>query len=327
MKYSAQMPESMRFIGHKDAVLSIAISVEGEHVLTGSLDRSARLWSASSGQEVRTFGAPRRFGWQFVTSVDMNHDLRTVLTATRTGIVQLWEFDTARPTVRIEHPSRRLFGKHCMQWRFPAVFAPDGRYILTGSLDQTARIWDAQTGEEMQRIDTSPHGVTAVAFCDDARKVLIGTLSGGVSMWNAGNREEITRYQEPDGPPFIAVTSIEMSPDSRLVLAGGAWPFAQIWDANTAVTLQQYRIDEMTIIESARFSTNSKLVAIGYSQSQVGLWDVATATEIVRFDCRCGRRHLVGGPMPVAFSLCGSYLVVGSARNAALRFDLDGIIK
>ena len=49
------------------------------------------------------------------------------------------------------------------------AFAPDGRTILTGSDDKTARLWDAATGREIRRLEGHGAWVTSVAFAPDGR--------------------------------------------------------------------------------------------------------------------------------------------------------------
>ena len=55
------------------------------------------------------------------------------------------------------------------------AFAPDGRTILTGSTDKTARLWDAATGREIRRLQGHGDVVTSVAFAPDGRTILTGS--------------------------------------------------------------------------------------------------------------------------------------------------------
>jgi WD40 repeat protein len=54
------------------------------------------------------------------------------------------------------------------------AFSPDGRLVLSGSIDKTMRLWDAQTGQQLRSF-SHPSGVNRVAFSPDGRRVLSGS--------------------------------------------------------------------------------------------------------------------------------------------------------
>src|SRR5258708_6439131 len=57
-----------------------------------------------------------------------------------------------------------------------AVFSPDGKYVLTGSFDKTARLWDANTGKELQQFLGHTNYVTSAVFSPDGKYVLTGSF-------------------------------------------------------------------------------------------------------------------------------------------------------
>src|SRR5262249_30741109 len=55
--------EGRRFSGHTDEVLCVALSPDGRQALTGSKDRSVRLWDVQSGKELKRFDGHREAVW------------------------------------------------------------------------------------------------------------------------------------------------------------------------------------------------------------------------------------------------------------------------
>ena len=64
-----------------------------------------------------------------------------------------------------------------------AAFSPDGKLVVTGGDDRTARLWDAATGEPVGRPLHHPGQVAAVAFSPDGKTVLTGCVDGIARLW------------------------------------------------------------------------------------------------------------------------------------------------
>jgi WD40 repeat protein len=73
------------------------------------------------------------------------------------------------------------------------AFAPDGKTILTGNSDGTARLWDIQTGQELRRFTGHASAVEAVAYSPDGQYVLTGSDDGTARLWDVDYHQTI-RY-------------------------------------------------------------------------------------------------------------------------------------
>jgi WD40 repeat protein len=69
------------------------------------------------------------------------------------------------------------------------VFFPDGRRVLTGSADGTAKLWDTETGRELLSLPHSTE-VTAIAVAPDGRRLLTGAADGTTILWSADDWKE-----------------------------------------------------------------------------------------------------------------------------------------
>jgi Flp pilus assembly protein TadD len=104
------------------------------------------------------------------------------------------------------------------------AFSPDGKTVLTGSLDKTARLWSAASGQELTPPLRHQHSVSAVAFSPDGKTVLTGSSDQTAQLWSATSGKELTpplRHQDQ-------VLAVAFSPDGKTVLTGSGTT-ARLW--------------------------------------------------------------------------------------------------
>ncbi|MHC4727491.1 MAG: WD40 repeat domain-containing protein [Planctomycetota bacterium] len=68
------------------------------------------------------------------------------------------------------------------------AFSPDGTRVLTGSEDETARLWEAETGQEIRTFRGHTSYVWSVAFSPDGTRVLTGSPDGTARIWQLEER-------------------------------------------------------------------------------------------------------------------------------------------
>jgi WD40 repeat protein len=64
------------------------------------------------------------------------------------------------------------------------AISPDGRRVVSGSNDQTVKVWDAASGRDELTVTGHADAVTGVAFGGDGRKVVSGSRDGTVRVWD-----------------------------------------------------------------------------------------------------------------------------------------------
>jgi WD40 repeat protein len=64
------------------------------------------------------------------------------------------------------------------------AYSPDGKIILTGSWDHTARLWDIATGAQLRELKGHTDGIFSVAFSPNGKTVLTGSGDRTARLWD-----------------------------------------------------------------------------------------------------------------------------------------------
>ena len=191
-----------------------------------------------------------------------------------------------------------------------AAFSPDGKYVLTGSEDDTARLWDRQTGQEIRQFGCSSL-VYQVAFSPDGHTILTNCGDPSIRLWDPQTGEELHEFSPgdfADQPVF--------SPDGQYVFAATRDAVVWRWDIKTGQLVQ--RID-LPLAERSRLyvSPDGKYVLTqAFSDNVVRLWSLGeTITQIrtLPFDDLFS--------YSVAFSSDNRYILVGYSGGTVLVWD------
>jgi WD40 repeat protein len=276
----------------------VALAPDGRRALSGSLDKTVRLWDVQTGQELLrldTFRsgvagvafAPdgKRFavacGFARVSHIAMREPFPGGIMQWRRPqppdrSVTVWDTDTGRLVLTLRGHEDEVTS---------VAFTPDGKRLVSGGFDRTAILWDLETSQPVRRFRGHTGEVLGVAVSADGRRLFTcgGTLS---PAGDDGVNTKKGEGQEPDAP---------RAPDTQ----------PRLWDLETGEELRAFHGHGHTVLGVA-FSPNGRRALSGGMDRSVRLWDVETGEEIHRFDGHNavvravaftpdGRRALSGG--------------------------------
>jgi len=148
------------------------------------------------------------------------------------------------------------------------AFSPDGRTVLSGSYDGTAKLWDIATGKPLHTF--SGHGtiVQSVAFSPDGHTALSGGYDRTLKLWDVATGKELRTFSGHMG----FVQSVVFAPDGRTALSGSQDGTLKLWDIATGEELRTYS-GHVGSVRGVAFSPDGGSALSGSEDGTLKLWD------------------------------------------------------
>ena len=179
-------------------------------------------------------------------------------------------------------------------------FSPDGRTIVSGSSDNTVKVWNSATGQEMQTFKGHANAVECVGFSPDGTRVVSGSTDSTLRLWDRTTGQVTWILEGHSG----AVRSVGFSPDGKTIVSGSSDKTVKFWDAATGKETRTLK-GHTNSVECVSFSPSGMQVASG-GGIKVKVWDAQTGKPLLTFS---GHSRPVEA---VAFSPDGKRIVSGA---------------
>ena len=312
--------------GHTSTIRGLAFTPDGRQLVSGSQDKTIRVWDADTGKSVRIIrGEVAPGSWGAIYNIALSPDGRWLAVGGFLGderdpaavsVVRLYDFASSELQALLK-------GHVDVVWTL--AFSPDSKRLVSGSFDKTAIVWDLPTRQQVFRLAEHAGSVKAVAFTSDGRQIVTGS-EDGLRLWSAADgmlvRDSMVGWRG-------GVESLAASPNTPLVASGGTDGRILLWDVRARKLVREVGSQRLSEITSLSFSPDGHRLLSSSHSAGCALVKVALdgwagemwGSRSIELRCNGDSAHGPRGQVAIRFNSAIHLLEAGT--GAAIR-SLEG---
>jgi hypothetical protein len=163
--------------GHTSSVASVAWSPDGRRIVSGSGDKTAKIWDVTTDREITTLqghtAAIREVAW--------SPDGKRIATASSDKTVKLWDAVSGKELLTLSDHTDRVSS---LAW------SPDSDHLASGSWDKTVKIWETSTGKQLRTLEGHQNTVYALAYDPSGLYLATSSNEGLVKIWEVDTERQ-----------------------------------------------------------------------------------------------------------------------------------------
>src|ERR1019366_6575618 len=168
--YDVRGQEIRRFSGHSGTIKCLAFSPDGKRLVTGSDDKSIRIWDVHGGREVLRLNRHTAG----ITALAYLGETNRLLSASRDQTVRMWDLRSGLETEAFEAHAGNLFD---------IAESADGTRLASAHFDTIIRLWDIESAREIGQCVGHKQMVSALAFTPDGKRLLSAGQDHTLRLW------------------------------------------------------------------------------------------------------------------------------------------------
>ena len=248
--------------GHQSSVVALAFHPKGNLLVSASAkpEASIKVWDLIKKTAITQYLGHTND--VLAVALPVNGD--SVASVSLDGSIRLWQTSQVKP-------GRKLLSGKAPIW----TVASQGNRILTVSADQSAVLWDAESGQELHRYSEHKSPVTAGAFRPDGNEVATGGGDTIIRLW-----DPVTGKTNLTLPGHTGViTALVYSPDGKRLYSASADKMVRIWNIAEKKALHMME-QHRSVVTSLAVNLDGSLLASGGADNIIRIWRTRDGSEV-----------------------------------------------
>jgi WD40 repeat protein len=278
-------------------IFVVKFSPDGKYVISVDGMQNIQIWDSSNFKMIKSFSSGH--GW-YIWSASFSPDGKYIATGSLgrfDKMINLYELKTGTKI--------RTFKGHS-DYILSVDFSPAGKSIISGSIDKTIKLWDVESGDEINTFRCP--AVTSVKFTPDGKQILSGDGKKTLILWDIESSKKVRTFRGHSD----TIWEVDISPNGKYALSGCEDKKIKLWDLSSGKEIRSFKGHFDIYTDCLKFSPDGKYVLSLIDDYNLKMWEMKTGKEIRTFT---GNSEEV---FSVDFSPDGNNIISGS---------FDGTIK
>jgi len=273
---------------------AVAFSPDGKLLATAGRDKTAKIWDATTGQNLRTLAGHI----DQVRDIAFSPDGTRLVTASADRTARVWDAATGQllftlaghtdwingiafspDGARLATASRDNTAK---VWNanahtdavYGVAFSPDGKHLATASGDNTAKVWDVKSGQGILSLVGHTDTVYKLAFSPDGKLLATASFDKTAKIWDASTAQLMHTLDKHKDQ----LRDIAFSPDGTRLVTASADRTAKMW--NTASGELLFTLNHDDQVQGVAFRSDGNRLVTASWDGKLKLWDANTGQEL-----------------------------------------------
>ncbi|KAH8665172.1 WD40-repeat-containing domain protein [Tricladium varicosporioides] len=282
--------------GHSSLISSVALSHDDTQVVSGSNDRTIKIWDARSGTCLKTLEGHS----DWVYSVAFSHDSTQIVSCSGDKTVKIWNTSSGACIMTLEGHSNIVCSVQVVSgsgdrtvkiWNTGSgtcikTLEGHNSVVVSGSSDRTVKIWDTRSGTCLETLEGHSDWVSSVIFSHDSTQLISGSDDKTVKIWDtsvSGSNDRTIKIWDARSGTCLRtleghsdwVYSVAFSHDSTQVVSCSGDRTVKIWNTGSGTCLRTLE-GHNSIVCSVSFSHDSTQIVSGSENQKVKIWNTSS---------------------------------------------------
>lgn len=249
---------SNTLFGHADAVWGVAVSNDGQTLVSASADKTIKVWNLKTLKVQSTLEGHR----DTVRAIALSSKDNNLISVSGDKTIKVWDLKT------FKH-KRTLPSSAGPVWSLAVT--SDGQTIVTGHENGSIKIWNCSTGRLLRTIRGHEGRVFSVVMSPDDETFATGGIDKSINIWNLHTGKllrTITGHQD-------AVRSLVFSRDGKTI-ASSSWDKSiKIWNMQTGELLHSL-LGHTSRVVTLSLGFDDKTLVSGSIDNDIKIWNMQT---------------------------------------------------